>query len=117
MTGQGEDTLDVTAMVAGPVTTDLVRRLLRDVLDPELGVDIINLGLVYDIAIETDKVVIRMTLTTPGCPLGAYLDDEVTRCLAQLPGSPSVRVELVWQPPWSPALMTDDAKRMLGWYR
>ena len=104
-------------MLAGPVTGDLVTALLGDVIDPELGVDIVNLGLVYDVQTDTDAVTVRMTLTTPGCPLGAYLDDEVSRCLAQLPGQPAVSVDLVWDPPWSPTMMTDEAKRMLGWRR
>jgi metal-sulfur cluster biosynthetic enzyme len=107
--------LRLTEMLAGPVTEDLVTELLGDVIDPELGVDIVNLGLVYDVHADSDAVVVRMTLTTPGCPLGAYLDDEVGRCLAQLPGGPDVSVDLVWEPPWSPAMMTDEAKRMLGW--
>jgi metal-sulfur cluster biosynthetic enzyme len=107
----------LTQMLAGPVTEDLVTELLGDVIDPELGVDIVNLGLVYTVRAGADAVVVQMTLTTPGCPLGAYLDDEVGRSLAQLPGSPAVSVDLVWDPPWSPDMMTDEAKRMLGWRR
>jgi metal-sulfur cluster biosynthetic enzyme len=117
MTSQEQSRLDVTALVAGPVTEDLVTDLLGDVIDPELGVDIVNLGLVYGVEIGSAGVVVRMTLTTSGCPLGAYLDDEVSRCLTQLPGAPEVRVDLVWVPAWSPAMMTDEAKRMLGWSR
>lgn len=117
MTSQEHPSLDVAAMAAGPVTEDLVTDLLGEVIDPELGVDIVNLGLVYGVEVSTAGVTVRMTLTTPGCPLGAYLDDEVTRSLAQLPGAPTVRVDLVWEPQWSPAMMTDEAKRMLGWSR
>lgn len=109
--------LGVAAMAAGPLTGDLVLELLADVIDPELGVDIVNLGLVYGVEIGTGAVVVRMTLTTPGCPLHAYLDDEVNRCLAQLPGAPRVLVDLVWEPRWGPQMMTDEAKRMLGWFR
>lgn len=117
MTSRSESRLDVTALVAGPATEDLVLDLLGEVIDPELGVDIVNLGLVYGVEISATAVVVRMTLTTPGCPLGAYLDDEVTRCLAQLPGAPRVLVDLAWEPRWSPAMMTDEAKRLLGWSR
>ncbi|NKQ58854.1 metal-sulfur cluster assembly factor [Amycolatopsis sp. K13G38] len=117
MTDQGRSRPDVTTLAAGPVTEDVVLNLLGDVIDPELGVDIVNLGLVYGVEIGATAVVVRMTLTTPGCPLGAYLDDEVTRCLTQLPGMPAVLVDLVWEPRWSPAMMTDEAKRMLGWSR
>ncbi|MBS2965161.1 metal-sulfur cluster assembly factor [Actinocrinis puniceicyclus] len=99
------------------MTADLVRLLLHDVIDPELGVNIVDLGLIYDLSADDAGVLIRMTLTTPGCPLGGYLDDEVRRALAQLPGRPPVRVELVWDPPWGPELMTDAAKRALGWFR
>jgi metal-sulfur cluster biosynthetic enzyme len=109
--------LDVAAMAAGPVTDDLVLELLSEVIDPELGVDIVNLGLVYGVDIAADAVLVRMTLTTPGCPLHAYLDDEVSRCLTQLPGSPRAVVDLVWEPRWEPGMMTDEAKRMLGWFR
>ncbi len=56
-----------------------------------------------------------MTLTTPGCPLGGFLDDQIRACLTQLPQVPDVRVELVWEPPWGPAAMSDAAKEQLGW--
>jgi metal-sulfur cluster biosynthetic enzyme len=117
MTRSGGDGVDLAGLAAGPVTPDLVAGLLTDVIDPELGVDIVNLGLVYEITVEDKQVVVRMTLTTPGCPLGGYLDDEVSRCLAQLPGAPAVHVDLVWDPPWRPEMMSDRAKAMLGWYR
>lgn len=108
---------DVAALAAGPVTAGLVEMLLHDVIDPELGVNIVDLGLVYGLSVDEQGVGVRMTLTTPGCPLGSYLDDEVGRCLAQLPGRPPVRVDLVWEPAWSPELMTDEAKQALGWFR
>jgi metal-sulfur cluster biosynthetic enzyme len=111
---EGVGSPPLAQMLAGPVTEDLVMELLGDVIDPELGVDIVNLGLVYAVRVEADAVVVRMTLTTPGCPLGGYLDDEVGRSLAQLPGSPAVSVDLVWDPPWCPVLMTEEAKRLLG---
>lgn len=118
MDRQGEGTVpDLAAMAAGPVTPELVTQLLGDVIDPELGIDIVRLGLVYKVEVGPDGILVRMTLTTPGCPLGSYLDDEVGRCLAQLPGSPPVDVQLVWEPPWVPDMMTDEAKRMLGWRR
>lgn len=116
MTRQGKP-LDVTATAAGPVTEGEVLELLGEVIDPELGVDIVNLGLVYGVEIGAGALVVRMTLTTPGCPLHAYLDDEINRCLARLPGAPKVLVDLVWEPRWEPGMMTDEAKRMLGWSR
>lgn len=107
----------VAALAGGPVTRDLVQSLLCDVIDPELGVNIVDLGLVYGIAADGSGVLVRMTLTTPGCPLGGYLDDEIDRALCQLPGRPPVHVDLVWEPPWRPELMTDAARRALGWPR
>ncbi len=107
----------VAALAGGPVTTDLVELLLHDVIDPELGVNIVDLGLVYEVTVGGSGVLVRMTLTTPGCPLGGYLDDEIGRALSQLPGHPPVAVDLVWDPPWRPELMTDAARHALGWPR
>ncbi len=106
----------VLGLLTEPFTPSLVRRLLRTVIDPELGVNIVDLGLVYEIATEPQGLVgIQMTLTTPGCPLGGFLDDQIRACLAQLPQVSDVRVELVWEPPWDPAAMSDAAKEQLGW--
>lgn len=107
----------VLGVLSGPLSEGLVRRLLRTVIDPELGVNIVDLGLVYDIAVdgETGAVAIEMTLTTPGCPLSGYLDDRIRGCLAQLPQVRRVGVELVWDPPWDPEMMSDAARGALGW--
>lgn len=108
--------LGVLGLLSEPLTPGLVRRLLRTVIDPELGVNIVDLGLVYDIATEPQGLVaIEMTLTTPGCPLGGFLDDQIRACLAQLPQVRDLRVELVWEPPWDPATMSQQAKEQLGW--
>ena len=80
------------------------------------SVNIVDLGLVHDVAVSPDGVVlITMTLTTPGCPLGGFLDDEIRACLTALPQVRDVRVELVWSPPWAPEAMSDVAKEHLGW--
>jgi metal-sulfur cluster biosynthetic enzyme len=103
----------VLGLLTEPLTPSLVRGLLRTVIDPELGVNIVDLGLLYGIATEPQGLVaIEMTLTTPGCPLGGFLDDQIRACLAQLP---ELRIELVWEPPWDPAAMSDAAKEQLGW--
>lgn len=111
-----------TAAAAGPLglltaelSADLVRELLREVIDPELGVNIIDLGLVYDVAIEDGEVAVTMTLTTPGCPLGGYLEDEIRGSLHQLPQVREVTVGIVWEPPWDPEKMSDAARAQLGW--
>ncbi len=93
----------------------LYRELLREVIDPELGINIVDLGLVYDVRVDEGVARVRMTLTTPGCPLGAYIDDEVRSCLWGAPGVDDVDVQLVWDPPWHPDQMSDEAKRQLGW--
>ena len=103
-------------LLTEPLTPSLVCGLLRAVIDPELGVNIVDLGLVYDIATGPHGVVeIEMTLTTPGCPLGGFLDDQIRACLAQVPQVSDVRVQLVWEPPWDPAAMSEQAKEQLGW--
>ena len=108
---------DVLGLLTEPLRVELVRRLLRTVIDPELGVNIVDLGLVYAIAIDDDAgaVAVEMTLTTPGCPLSGFLDDQIRGCLAQLPQVREVAVTLVWEPPWDPDAMSDDARRALGW--
>jgi metal-sulfur cluster biosynthetic enzyme len=106
----------VLGLLAEALGPELVRRLLRAVLDPELGVNIVDLGLVYEIAVDAGgTVAIEMTLTTPGCPLGGFLEDEIRACLTQLPQVRDVEVVVVWEPRWEPAAMSDAAKEQLGW--
>lgn len=106
----------VLGLLAEPLRPELVRRMLRTVIDPELGVNIVDLGLLYDIVVDDGgNVAIAMTLTTPGCPLGGLLDDQIRICLTALPQVREVRVELVWEPPWEPQAMSDVAKEQLGW--
>jgi metal-sulfur cluster biosynthetic enzyme len=115
-TGPAPGAPGVLGLLAEPLGPELVRRLLRAVIDPELGVNIVDLGLVCDIAVDPGgTVAIAMTLTTPGCPLGGFLEDEIRACLTQLPQVRDVLVELVWEPPWKPAAMSDAAKEQLGW--
>lgn len=101
--------------LADEADLDLVHDALCEVIDPELGVDIVDLGLLYGVAVADRVARIRMTLTTPGCPLSAYMDDEIHRVLTGLPGVDDVEVDIVWDPPWSPDLMTERAKQQLGW--
>ncbi len=82
-----------------------VYRRLRGVIDPEIGVSIIKLGLVYDIAIDEGDVCVVMTLTTRGCPLGHAITDGVRRVVEPLAWVTQVTVELVWDPPWDPAMI------------
>ena len=115
----GRGPLDLASLIEGQPSPEAVRDLLRDVIDPEIGINIVDLGLVYDIGLSTDGVaVIRMTLTTPGCPLGGYLTDSISDTLAGVPGIADVDVRIIWEPPWNPdEMMSDWAKDQLGWRR
>lgn len=93
------------------------RDLLKEVIDPELGVNIVDLGLVYDVRVIDGVARVEMTLTTPGCPLGSYFGDTIGECLWGAPGVNRVDVHIVFEPPWQPELMSDAAKAQLGWRR
>ena len=100
-------------------TEDDVRERLKQVIDPELGIDVVNLGLIYGIDLvdredgKTD-VIVTMTLTTFGCPLGPILTEEVNFALRDLPDLGNVEINLVWSPPWTPDMMSEEAKDALG---
>ena len=96
-------------------TRDDVREGLKHVYDPEIGINIVDLGLVYDAEIsETGDVLVIMTLTSIGCPLGPVIVQEVQNALRDFDRVGEVDVKIVWSPPWTPALMSDDAKDELG---
>ncbi len=94
---------------------DQIRESLRQVYDPELGVNIVDLGLVYDIREEADKVYVQMTLTTPGCPMHDTIVGGVHRVL-QDKTDKEIDVDLVWEPRWSPQKMSEAAKEQLGFF-
>ncbi len=93
-----------------------VLEALKAVIDPELGIDVVNLGLVYEVSVEGNSAHVQLTLTTPGCPLHASIEAQVVGCLEALPGIDTGTVDLVWDPPWTPMAMTDEAKRQLGFF-
>ncbi len=95
---------------AAPLTEDAVRDALRDVIDPELGYNIVDLGLVYGIGIAGSHVDVTMTMTTPGCPAQDYIVGGVEQRLAEEPGVTGVFVTVVWDPAWSPQRMSAEAK-------
>ncbi len=99
--------------------TDVLIDLLHRVIDPEVGVNIVDLGLVRKVHIANEgDVLIDMTLTTPSCPLGPYMIDNIDHVLGALPWVSSTDVNIVWEPLWNPQTdMTDFAKRQLGWIR
>jgi metal-sulfur cluster biosynthetic enzyme len=99
------------------VTEELVTTALREVIDPELGLNIVDLGLIYDLEIGDGHVTIIMTLTTPGCPMHASFRQEIEATLWRtLPGLQGVAVELVWHPPWTPEMLTPAGRAELGRY-
>lgn len=92
-----------------------VINVLRTVYDPEIPVNIYDLGLIYELTIDPPGVVnIKMTLTAPGCPAAGYLPNEVVMKVGQIPGVEDVRLELVWDPPWDMSRMSEEAKLQLG---
>jgi metal-sulfur cluster biosynthetic enzyme len=96
-------------------TPDAVRKALRAVKDPELNLNIIDIGLVYDVEVEEPgRVQVRMTLTSPGCPAGTEIIDDVKRVLADMEGVESVDVDLVWDPYWTPDKMDPRVRAFLG---
>jgi metal-sulfur cluster biosynthetic enzyme len=98
------------------VSTEPILEALRGVEDPEAGMSIVDLGLVYAVERTPAGVRVDMTLTSPSCPLGPYLIDEVTAAVrAAVPGTPDVRVQLVWDPPWTPERMSEQARSRFGW--
>jgi FeS assembly SUF system protein len=99
---------------AGPLETSVIAAL-RTIYDPEIPVNIYDLGLVYGLDVDAaGKVDIRMTLTAPACPVAETFPGTVEQRLYEVPGVTEVRVELVWEPPWSPDRLSEDAKLSLG---
>lgn len=94
---------------------DRILEALGAVIDPEVGIDIVSLGLVYTIAIDAGAVRIEMTMTTPACPLGEQIAGVAERRVAALDGVTSARAHLVWEPAWTPERMSEAARRELGW--
>jgi metal-sulfur cluster biosynthetic enzyme len=87
---------------------------LREVEDPELGMDIVELGLLYDVEIEDSKVHVTHSLTSMGCPAGPMIQESIYDAVQRVPGVEAVEVELTWDPPWTPEKMSEDAKFILG---
>ncbi len=109
----------VNSAAAQPVDPEAIRQAvienLRTVYDPEIPVNIFELGLVYSVDVDpTGNVVVRLTLTSPGCPVAASLPLEVEAKTFMVPGVNDAKIVLVWDPPWDPSMMTEAAKLQLG---
>lgn len=97
-------------------TTEDIREALKQVYDPELAVNVVDLGLVYGTDLDEEgNVRVTMTLTSPGCPIGPMVGEMVQDALAPLEGINKVDVDIVWSPPWGPEMMSEDAKLELGY--
>lgn len=93
-----------------------ILQALAEVMDPELGISIVDLGLVYRADLAADGITVEMTTTAPTCPCSEIMAGEARRTLRRrFPDTPRIRVRLLWDPPWSPALMTDEGRSALGW--
>lgn len=107
------DTLETTAPASGDLRQQIEAQLAT-CRDPEIGLDIMSLGLVYELNIEDGNVLVKMTLTAIGCPWAQDLFDEVKMKVEEVPGVTSCTVELVYSPPWSADMMSEEAKMELG---
>ncbi len=96
------------------VTVEEVQEVLRDVIDPELGLDFVELGLIYDIEVEGSSVKITYTLTTPACPIGPQVAEQIEEFVSEVDGVEEVQPVMTFSPPWSPERMSEDAKFALG---
>jgi metal-sulfur cluster biosynthetic enzyme len=97
------------------VSEDEVLEALEEVIDPELGLDFVSLGLVYDVDVEESDVYITFTLTTPACPIGPQVSEQMREFVGELDGVNAVHPKMVFDPPWSPEMMSEDAKFALGY--
>jgi metal-sulfur cluster biosynthetic enzyme len=95
-------------------TVEEVTDALRDVIDPELGLDFVELGLIYDVEIDDGTVRITFTLTSPGCPIGPQVSEQIEEFVSELDGVQDVLPTMTFSPPWTPELMSEDAKFALG---
>lgn len=101
----------------GAPTSEQVYDTLKNVYDPELGINIVDLGLVYDVEVtDGGDVHIEYTLTTMGCPIGPLIEQQMQALLANVPGVTSVQAEMVLRPAWSPEMMSEEAKAALGYF-
>lgn len=96
------------------VSEQLVRESLKEVYDPELGYNIVDLGLIYEVKVKDGSVHVLMTFTSPGCPIAPMLIEQIRENVGLIPGTEDVDVEITFDPPWSPEAMSEDARADLG---
>jgi metal-sulfur cluster biosynthetic enzyme len=96
-------------------SVDDVNDALANVIDPELGLDFVELGLIYEVEVEEGDVHVTFTLTSPGCPIGPQVTDQIKEYVGELDGVEEVRATMTFSPPWTPDMMSEDAKFALGY--
>jgi metal-sulfur cluster biosynthetic enzyme len=96
------------------LSQDTVYESLKQIYDPEVGINIVDMGLVYGLEIEDQKVGVIMTLTSPGCPAGPQILSQIDSALKELEGVEDVDIQVVWSPPWTPDMLSDEARDQLG---
>ena len=97
------------------ITREKVLDQLKDVFDPEIPVNVVDLGLIYDVQVsDSNEVYVQMTLTAPGCGMGPYIAQQAEWAVSELEGLEDVTVEMVFDPPWTPDMLTEDGKQLLG---
>ena len=101
-------------MAEATLTLEEVRDALKNVYDPEIPVNIVDLGLIYDIQVEEGDVYVQMTLTAPGCGMGPMIAQQAEWAISEMEGVEDVQVEMTFEPPWSPELITEEGKKLLG---
>jgi metal-sulfur cluster biosynthetic enzyme len=101
-------------MPEASVTTEAVYEALKSVYDPEIPVNVVDLGLVYDVQVNESDVYVQMTLTFPGCGMGPYIGQQAEWAVQEIDGVEEVQIEMVFDPPWSPELISEEARAQLG---
>ena len=101
-------------MPEATVTTEAIYEALKSVYDPEIPVNVVDLGLVYDVQVTDSDVYVQMTLTFPGCGMGPYIGQQAEWAIQELDGVEEVQIEMVFDPPWSPELISESARAELG---
>jgi metal-sulfur cluster biosynthetic enzyme len=96
------------------VTSEEVLEVLKNVYDPEIPINIVDLGLIYDVQIAEGDIFVQMTLTAPGCGMGPFIAQQAEWAISELDGVEDVQVEMTFDPPWSPDLISEDGKKLLG---
>lgn len=98
------------------ITEETILEVMSDIYDPEIPIDIVNLGLVYSIRVDGSNVFINMTMTSPGCPAAGQIVSEAKYLVEEIEGVDEVNIEIVWDPPWDPSKMSEAAKESLGMF-